>query len=261
MTEQRFAHSTPELYDRYMGPLWFEQYAKIVAERVPTLQPNRLLETAAGTGIVTRAVHRAIPDAQIVATDINPGMLQFAAANLRSPNVSFQQADAQNLPFQEKDFDVVYCQFGVMFFPDRVRANKEAHRVLRPGGTYFPLTFNALDSNPIAKTIQAAVSRIFPQQPMDYMEHGPFCYADPARIKQDLHAASFTEVQVETITCSVRVNPTDAAYASVFGSPLRAEIERRDPAALERAAQAIQAAFQEVESEELPISAHLATAK
>ena len=132
MTEQTFAHSTPALYDRYMGPLLFEPYAKLVAERCTILRPDRILETAAGTGIVTRALHRAAPRAEIVATDINPAMLEFAGHALNSETVSFQPADAQNLPFAEGSFDLVICRFGVMFFPDKIRANQEARRVLRP---------------------------------------------------------------------------------------------------------------------------------
>jgi ubiquinone/menaquinone biosynthesis C-methylase UbiE len=129
LTEQTFAHSTPALYDRYMRFL-FEPYAMLIAERCADLQPDRILETAAGTGIVTRAVHRTIPQAHIVATDINPAMLEFARHALKSDHVSFQHADALNLPFAEGSFDLVLCQFGVMFFPDKVRANKEARRVL-----------------------------------------------------------------------------------------------------------------------------------
>ena len=136
-----FAHSTPALYDRFMCPLLFEPYARLVAERCAQLQPARILETAAGTGIVTRAVHRAAPRARIVATDINPAMLEFAERELRSEQVSFQRSDAQDLRFDEGSFDVVLCQFGVMFFPDKVLAHQEARRVLRPNGHYLLITF------------------------------------------------------------------------------------------------------------------------
>jgi ubiquinone/menaquinone biosynthesis C-methylase UbiE len=102
LTDRIFAHSTPALYDRYMGQLLFEPYAKLVAERCAALHPDRILETAAGTGIVTRAVHRAAPGAQVVATDINPAMLEFATHALHSKHVSFQPADAQNLPFAKE---------------------------------------------------------------------------------------------------------------------------------------------------------------
>ena len=161
LTDRLFAHSTPALYDRYMGPLLFEPSAKLVAERCAALEPDRILETAAGTGIVTRAVHRAVPRAEILATDINPAMLEFAAQALTSEHVSFEPADAQNLPFAEGSFDLVLCQFGVMFFPDKIRANQEARHVLRPNGRYLLVTVNRLELNPIPKTAEDAVNALF----------------------------------------------------------------------------------------------------
>ena len=188
MTEKRspFEHSTPELYDRYMGPLLFEPYAKVVAERAALLQPDRILETAAGTGIVTRALHLAVPQAQIVATDVNPVMLELAAQRLGSGSVSFQRADAQDLPFDDESFDLVVCQFGVMFFPDKVRAAEEARRVLRSDGHYLLVSFDRLEVNPVPKAAGNAVAALFPEDPPEYMERGPFSYVDPARIEHDL---------------------------------------------------------------------------
>ena len=261
MTDRIFAHSTPALYDRYMGPLLFEPYAKVVAERCARLQPNRVLETAAGTGIVTRAVHRAAPQAEIVATDINPAMLEFAKQTMESPQVSFQRADAQGLPFDDGSFDIVLCQFGIMFFPDKVRANKEARRMLRPNGCYLLVTFNRLELNPIPKAAEDAVNAFFADDPFDYMERGPFCYADPVRIKHDLLAAGFPDVESETINLSSRVNAQDAAQGLVFGSPFRAEIERRDSSALDRAVEAVAQALLPWDDKEAPMSAHLITAR
>ncbi len=261
MTGRIFAHSTPVLYDRYMGPLLFEPYAKLVAERSAVLHAERILETAAGTGIVTRAVHRAVPQAHVVATDINPAMLEFARRTLRSNHVSFQPADAQELPFVAGGFDLVLCQFGVMFFPDKIRANQEARRVLRPSGRYLLVTFNHLELNPIPKAAEDAVSALFPQDPFDYMDRGPFCYSDPARIKHDLLDAGFTDVEIETIELSSRVNSQDAAQGLVFGSPFRLEIERRDPSALERAAEAVTQALVQWDGKDAPMSAHLVSAR
>jgi ubiquinone/menaquinone biosynthesis C-methylase UbiE len=261
LTDRIFAHSTPALYDRYMGPLLFEPYAKLVAERCAVLHPDRILETAAGTGILTRAVHRAAPGVQVVATDINPAMLEFATQALRSKHVSFQPADAQNLPFAEGSFDLVLCQFGVMFFPDKIRANQEARRVLRPNGHYLLVTFSLLELNPIPKAAEDAVNALFAHDPFDYMERGPFCYADPARIKDDLLAAGFTDVEIETIKLSSRVNSRDAAQGLVFGSPFRSEIERRDPSALDRAAEAVAQALVRWDGKDAPMSAHLVTAR
>jgi ubiquinone/menaquinone biosynthesis C-methylase UbiE len=244
-----------------MGPLLFEPYAKLVAERCALLQPDRILETAAGTGIVTRAVHRAAPRAELVATDINPAMLEFAAHALTTEHVSFQPADAQDLPFSDGSFDVVLCQFGVMFFPDKIRANREARRVLGPNGHYLLVTFNRLELNPIPKAAEEAVAALFAHDPFNYMERGPFSYSDSARIEHDLLAAGFTEVDIETIKLSTRVHSRDAAQGLVFGSPFRSEIERRDPSALDRAAEAVAQALERWDSKDAPMSAHLVTAR
>jgi len=119
-----FKHSTPHLYDRYMGPLLFEPYARHVAERIVLLGPNRILETAAGTGIVTRVVAEAVPEAEIVATDINPAVVDFAAQHLRSERVFFECADAQDLPFEDESFDLVLCLFGLMFPTSSARTRR-----------------------------------------------------------------------------------------------------------------------------------------
>jgi ubiquinone/menaquinone biosynthesis C-methylase UbiE len=254
-----FTHSTPELYDRYMGPLLFEPYAKHVAQRVAPLQPARILETAAGTGIVTRAVHEALPESTIVATDINPAVVEFASERLRSELITFQQADAQNLPFEDASFDLVLCLFGAMFFPDKVRANSEAHRVLRPGGCYVLVTFDSLDRNPIPKAAGEAVATLFPEDPR-YMERGPFSYTDAGQLEQDLRAAGFDTVELDVVELSSRVAARDAAHGIVLGSPFRAEIERIDATALERAATAVEEALVPWDGKHAPMSVHIATA-
>jgi ubiquinone/menaquinone biosynthesis C-methylase UbiE len=222
-----FKHSTPELYDRYMGPLLFEPYAKLVAQRAAPLQPDRILETAAGTGIVTQALHGAVPQAQIVATDLNPMMLKAAAQRIGSDRVSFQPADAQDLPFDDESFDLVVCQFGVMFFPEKVRAHEEARRVLRSDGHYVLVSFDRLDRNPVPKAAGNAVAALFPDDPPAYMEHGPFSYADPALIEHDLRAAGFTQITLETVALTSRVSARDAAQGLVLGSPFRAVPSRQ----------------------------------
>lgn len=254
-----FKHSTPELYDRYMGPLLFAPYAKHVAKRVAPLQPARVLETAAGTGIVTRAVNKALPGAEIIATDINPAVVEFAAQHLQSERVTFQAADAQQLPFADESFDLVLCLFGVMFFPDKVRANAEAHRVLSPEGRYVLVTFNRLDLNPVPEVAGEAVASLFPEDPR-YMERGPFSYTDAALVEEDLRSAGFQDVEVETVELSSLVLARDAARGIVLGSPFRSEIERLDPSALERATAAVEQALQPWDGTRAAMSAHIATA-
>ena len=262
MTETRtpFTHSTPALYDRYMGPLLFEPYAKILAERAALLRPDHILETAAGTGIVTRALNRAVPQAQIVATDVNAVMLEVAAQHLGSDRVSFQPADAQHLPFADASFDLVVCQFGVMFFPDKVRANEEARRVLRANGHYLLVSFDRLELNPVPQTAGNAVGALFPDNPPTYMERGPFSYVDPALIEHDLLAAGFTHIKLETVSLTSRVSAHDAAQGLVLGSPFRSEIERRDSSALDRALNAVTAALARWDGKDAPMSAHVVTA-
>lgn len=254
-----FKHSTPHLYDRYMGPLLFEPYARHVAEHVVLLRPNRILETAAGTGIVTRAVAEALPAAEIVATDINPAVVDFAAQQLRSERVVFERADAQDLPYEDESFDLVLCLFGLMFFPDKQRANAEARRVLRKGGTYVVVTFDRLDRNPIPKAAGEAVASLFPEDPR-YMERGPFSYADATVVESDLKAAGFEDIVVETVELSSRVTAHEAAQGIVLGSPFRAEIERLDETALERATAVVREALLPWDGKDAPMAAHVATA-
>jgi SAM-dependent methyltransferase len=255
-----FDHSTPALYDRYMGPLLFEPFARLIASRSALLHPTRILETAAGTGIVTRALIEALPQAHIVATDLNPVMVDFAAQRVCSERVSFQRADAQNLPFPDGSFDLVVCQFGVMFFPDKVRAHRQAWRVLRFGGRYLLVSFDRLENNPVPKAAQDAVAALFPEDPPEYMEGGPFSYADSALIEHDLLAAGYTDIKCETVLLSSRVSARDAAQGLVLGSPFRAEIERRDPSALDRSVNAVTEALRGWDGKDVPISAHVMTA-
>lgn len=254
-----FKHSTPALYDRYMGPLLFAPYAEHVAKRVAALRPERILETAAGTGIVTRAVNEALPEAEIVATDINPAVVEFAAQRFQSAHVTFQAADAQQLPFEGESFDLVLCLFGIMFFPDKVRANAEALRVLRAGGHYVLVTFNRLDLNPVPKAAGKAVATLFPEDP-GYMERGPFSYTDPALVEDDLRSAGFENIELETVELSSVVSAQDGARGIVLGSPFRAEIERLDASALERATAAVERALQPWDGASAPLSAHIVTA-
>jgi len=175
--------------------------------------------------------------------------------------VTFQVADAQNLPFTDGSFDLVVCQFGAMFFPDKVRANQEAWRVLRSGGSYLLLSFDRLERNVVPKVAGDAVAALFPDDPPTYLERGPFCYTDTDLIKRDLLKAGFTHIELETVALSSNVTANDAAQGIVLGGPFRAEIERRDPSALDRAVHAVARALDRWEGKNAPMSAHLAAAK
>src|SRR5690349_22261543 len=145
--ELRFAGNVPSNYERYMVPLLFRPYAEELASRAKALRPRRILETAAGTGVVTAALAAALPNAEIIATDLNQPMLDVASTRMSSHNVTFRQADALALPFGDGEFDLVVCQFGVMFFPDKAQGAAEARRVLRDGDTYLFAVWDRIDRN------------------------------------------------------------------------------------------------------------------
>ena len=190
--ELRFTGSVPASYERLMVPLIFQPYADELARRAQALKPRRILETAAGTGVVTRALHRALPDAEIVATDLNQPMLDVAQTSFVQTNVHFQQADALELPFEDERFDLVVCQFGSMFFPDKVRGHSEARRVLRDGGHYLLAIWDEIEPQRAQRRGSAgAHRRCFPTIRRMFMCEGPFGYSDPVRIERDLRDAGF----------------------------------------------------------------------
>jgi SAM-dependent methyltransferase len=234
-----FAGSMPALYDRYLGPLYFEPYAADLAARVRTQPPSRVLEVAAGTGIVTRALHDALPDATITATDLNPGMVAHGSGRVSAPNVVWSVADAMALPFGDAEFDLVVCQFGAMFFPDRIRAFREAHRVLAPGGRLLLSMWDSVEHNELPGTIARAVAAAFPDEPPSFVTRTPHGHFDTARTEAELRDAGFDPVEIAVVDARSRApSATDPAIGMCQGSPLRAEIEKRDPSRLAEVTQA-----------------------
>jgi ubiquinone/menaquinone biosynthesis C-methylase UbiE len=248
-TDRQFAGSIPETYDRFLGPLLSEPYARDLAARLADLAPTRVLETAAGTGVATRALARALPaGTAIVATDLNRPMLDLAAARLETAEVTWQQADALALPFADGTFDAVACQFGAMFFPDKAAAYREARRVLRRGGRFVLSVWDRIESNELAQVVDEAVAAQFPEDPPRFLARVPHGYHDADAIIDELRAAGFVEVAVETVARRGRApSPRHAAVGLCQGTPLRAEIEARAPGRLggvtDEAARAVAARF------------------
>jgi SAM-dependent methyltransferase len=262
--ELRFTGSVPANYDRLMVPLIFLPYADELARRAQHLQPRRILETAAGTGVVTEALDGVLPNAEIVATDLNEPMLDVARERLRSANVGFQQADAQSLPFDEDSFDLVVCQFGSMFFPDKVLGHAEARRVLRNGGNYLLAIWDSIGRNALSDVTQRVLIELFPDDPPLFLREGPFGYSDPVRIDRDLRDAGFTTVEIDTVQCKSRsASAYDAASALCYGTPMSVELEDREPGSLDRAFEMVERSLRSFEGPdglEAPMSAHIVTA-
>jgi ubiquinone/menaquinone biosynthesis C-methylase UbiE len=239
--DTQFAGSIPEIYNRHLGPIIFQPYADDLAQRAKRLNARSVLETAAGTGIVTRALLAALPDhSSVTATDLNQAMVDYAARNTQtSGRVRFQQADACALPFGDDSSDMVVCQFGVMFFPDKVAAHREALRVLKPGGMLLFNVWGPIDRNDFANVITEAVAALFPSDPPRFFARTPHGYHDAATIERELRSAAFANVKIERVDReSVAPSAKDCATAFCQGTPLRNEIEARDPARLNEATDA-----------------------
>jgi ubiquinone/menaquinone biosynthesis C-methylase UbiE len=249
-TDKLFAGSIPEIYDRFLVPLIFESYARDLAARVAVVEPQDVLETAAGTGVLTRAIAARLPaQARIMATDLNQPMLDRASERQsHDGRVIWRQADALALPFEDRTFDVVVCQFGVMFFPDKVQGYREARRVLKRGGHFFFNVWDRISENEFADVVTEALATLFPQDPPRFMARIPHGYHDVEMIRKELTAAGFMGISVETVDdTSSASSPRDPAIAYCQGTPLRNEIETRDASRLEdatkEAAQALASRF------------------
>ena len=236
-----FVGNIPTFYDQGLGPVFFAEFADDIARRVAASAPIRVLEIAAGTGIVTRRLRNLLPqEAQLTATDLNPPMLEVARGKFRpEERVTFQPADATSLPFPDNSFDAVVCQFGVMFFPDKDQAYREVHRVLEHGGRYV---FNVWDShrhNPVGRIMTDIPARFFPTDPPQFYQV-PFGYYRIDPIKDSLTAAGFAELRLAVLSLEKTIpNPAVYARALVYGNPLIDQIGVRGGVDPERVVQAV----------------------
>ena len=240
-TDKVFAGSIPQLYDRYFVPLIFEPYALDLAERVAARPPRRILEVAAGTGVVTRALARVLPaSSEIVATDLNQPMLDHARSVGAARVVEWRQADAMKLPFPEATFDALVCQFGVMFFPDKPGAFGEFRRVLKRGGRLLFNAWDRIEENEFADVVTQELARFFPADPPRFMARTPHGYHDKDAIVRDLSKGGLGKPEIITLAArSVAPSYRDPAIAYCQGSPLRNEIEARAASRLAEATEVV----------------------
>lgn len=240
-----FAGSIPELYDRCLGPLIFEPYAIDLANRVADLSPANVLETAAGTGIVTLEMAKILGStAQIHATDLNQPMLDIAAGKISGPNVILQQADATALPFDDGQFDVVVCQFGVMFFPDKLLAFQQAFRVLKTGGHFIFNVWDRLELNEIPHVADQALAVILSSSAPSFFRQTPYGYNDAAKISTILSQAGFSVVHFECVARKSRAPSAGTVALGICqGTPMRGDIEARSPAGLDAVTANVEAAL------------------
>jgi SAM-dependent methyltransferase len=247
VSDNKFSGSVPETYHRYLVPLIFEDYAEDLASRLSVAAHGAVLETATGTGVLTRQLVQQVPtDARIVATDFSPAMLTVAEANLPpADNLSFQEANGVDLPFEDQSFDAVVCQFGVMFFPDIEQGYREARRVLKAGGEFIFNVWDTLDTNEFPRLVHELALGLDADNPPDFLQI-PWSYNDIDAITAQLTNAGFVDVTA-TVLPKQSTAPTarDVALALGAGSPLAMQLEERDLSeiAIERFSAALEAQF------------------
>ena len=237
-TDKVFAGAIPEVYDTLLVPLIFQSYADDLVGRLAGLRARNLLEIAAGTGVVTRAMAAALSgEVNIVATDLNPAMIERARAVGTARNVEWRQADAMSLPFPDSSFDAIVCQFGVMFFPDKPKALSEARRVLRRGGTLLFNVWDRIEENEFADVVTQSLQAVFPDDPPLFLRRTPHGYFDPQAIRRDLAGGGFTaSPRISTVAARSRAESARVpAIAYCQGTPLSNEIAARGATRLDEA--------------------------
>jgi len=247
-----YVGAIPDHYHRSIGPFLSEPYAQHIALRIKELGARRVLETACGTGIVTRRLREVLPDdALLVASDLNPPMLAIARRTVgERACVEWAQADMAKLHFTDHTFDAVVCQFGLMFVRDKLAAVREARRVLQPGGSFLLTTWATLDRNPIIGVAHRAIVGLFPDDPPQYLQRAAFGYGDRNAVAGLLDQAGFRDVEVHLVAkTSVARSAQELAAGLVEGHPLVDEIRLRDaacvPAVVDAVARAIARQFGE----------------
>ncbi|MFY0681639.1 MAG: class I SAM-dependent methyltransferase [Thalassovita sp.] len=231
------ASTIPDHYDAGLGPNMFQDFAQRLAATACKAPIQHALEIAAGTGILSRQLRDALPaQAHLTATDFNPAMLDVAQRKFSPQDrVAFREANAMDLPFEEGQFDLVACQFGVMFFPDKPAAFAQAKRVLKPNGRYVFNVWSAMSENPFSQMAKEVASHYFPDAPQEFY-NTPFAYGDPDTVTSDLTLAGWQEVAHETLRITKTItNPEAYANGLVYGNPLINEINERgdiDPQAV-----------------------------
>lgn len=228
-TENIFKGSIPNTYHEYLVPLIFSAYAEDLASRVSVSDDATILETAAGTGVLTECLANRLPsEVKIIATDLNSTMLDIAREYLAGrSNISFDVANAIDLHYNDDSFDAVLCQFGVMFFPDLARAYQETHRVLKPGGEFVFNVWDSLDTNYFPRAVHESVIKLDQANPPDFLKL-PWGYHDVDVIKRQLEDAGFRDIGVDVLTKQSHADSArNVALALAAGSPLAAQLAER----------------------------------
>ena len=264
------AGSAPEVYERELVPAVFGAWAPILVELGSPCPGERVLDVACGTGIVARiAAERVGGAGAVVGVDLNPGMLTVArsvglTASRSGPQLQWQEANADKLPFPTGSFDIVYCQLGLQFFANRAAALSEMRRVLGDKGRLALMVWCAIDESPGFAVLAEALERHIGQAAAAIMR-APFGLPDADELSALVRAAGFEDVAIQLRVGTVRfASIAKFVLSYVAGSPLAGPVSQADEVARGALiADVTKALGQYTSNTELafPIAAHLLSAK
>lgn len=235
----KFTSDDAENYDHYLGPLFFEPYGQYTASQIDAGQVSSVLEIACGIGRVTRHLRKVLPpNVRLFATDISSDMLGIAKRELNNNGIIFQVEDAQKLSFANDSFDVVICQFGVMFLPDKNKGFQEILRVLKPSGKFMFFTWNDTLKVPIFKAlIDDLILPHFNGEDTSRFKI-PFAMNDPKTLRNMLTEAGFKHAESKAISLKSGITSPDFVVDGFYRKhPLGREIMTKDPSAFETVAE------------------------
>ena len=235
----KFTGKDAEYYDQLLGPILFEPYGRYLASQIDISGVESALEIAAGTGRVTRQIRKVLPPSvRFVATDISNDMLSIARHELNNNGINFKVEDAQDLSFPDNSFDLVICQFGMMFLPDRNKGFSEIYRVLKPGGKFMCFTWDDTRNMPFFELyINDLVVPNFADEDTTRF-FTPFSMYEPQSLQKYFSDAGFKDVQVVHVSLkSGSATPDNLVNAFFRKHMLGKEVSTKDAALLEPLAQ------------------------
>ena len=256
-----FTGNVPLNYETYLGPLFFEPYAHDLSDRLPNNKYGTILELACGTGRVTKyLLHKLQDDGRLFATDLNEAMLTIGKQKVTDPRIRWSMVDAHALPFDEESFDLIVCQFGVMFFGDRPKAFREAFRVLKSGETFLFNTWDHIQHNALTDVTRKVMDKMFPDDPAPFLTKGPFSFFDKEQIHQLLAETGFKDITIDTVRItSTATSVQNCLNGIVDGTPISAYLQERNTPAgevKEKVAEALEE-YRENGVVKLPMQAHV----
>ena len=256
----------PDSYELYQVPSVFGPLAEIFLRYVALQKGQRVLDVACGTGIVARQASQVLgPSGSIVGVDLSAKMLEVAGINSPTDGapIDWREGDATDLPCLDGEFDVVLCQQGLQFIPDKCRALAEMYRVLKPSGLVGLCVWRGIENSPCHSAISAALKRYASQEIAKRFE-APFGFGDFDLLNSALSSAGFQSIDIQIVEVKRRLLPAAEFIPGLIAStpvgPQVASLPKRTRSTIVEEVASALAVYREGDGFRIPQSTHIATA-